>query len=183
MIDPGKGILLISDPFLKDPNFKRTVVLLCEHKEEGSFGLVLNRLFDHTLDQLITESEGHKVPVYYGGPVQMDTLHFLHQLPEDVPGGQEIATGIYWGGNFERVMNLLTSGMLDLTKIRFYLGYSGWGSGQLHDEMNEKTWLTVNATRKLVFQTNTDEIWKDALRSMGGQYEQLIHYPIDPQLN
>ena len=94
MIEPATGILLISDPFLKDPNFKRTVVLLCEHKEEGSFGLVLNRTFDHTLDELITELEGYVVPVYYGCPVQMDTLHFLHQLPDEIPCGQEINTGI-----------------------------------------------------------------------------------------
>ncbi len=183
MIDPGTGILLISDPFLKDPNFKRTVVLLCEHKEEGSFGLVLNRTFDQTLSQLITELEGFQIPVFYGGPVQTDTLHFLHQLPDEIPGGQEITKGIYWGGDFELVVSLLRKGVLDLNKIRFYLGYSGWESGQLADEMKVKSWLTVNATRKLVFHISTDAIWKEALKSMGGQYEQLIHYPIDPQLN
>lgn len=183
MIEPGTGILLISDPFLKDPNFKRTVVLLCEHKEEGSFGLVLNRTFDHTLDELITELEGYVVPVYYGGPVQMDTLHFLHQLPDEIPGGQEITNGIYWGGNFESVVSGLKNETLDLTKIRFYLGYSGWSSGQLSEEMNVKSWLTVSATKTLIFNTETDAIWKDAIKSMGEQYEQIIHYPIDPQLN
>ncbi len=183
MIEPGTGILLISDPFLKDPNFKRTVVLLCEHKEEGSFGLVLNRTFEHTLDELISELEGFPVPVYYGGPVQMDTLHFLHQLPDEIPGGQEISNGVYWGGNFELVISHLKRGTLDLNKIRFYLGYSGWSSGQLSDEMKIKSWLTVTATRKLIFNTETDHIWKDAIISMGGQYEQIIHYPIDPQLN
>ncbi|OYW19022.1 MAG: hypothetical protein B7Z54_04795, partial [Sphingobacteriales bacterium 12-47-4] len=76
MIDPGKGILLISDPFLQDPNFMRTVVLLCEHQEEGSFGFVLNRLHSTTMDQLIPDLDDHPIPVYYGGPVQLDTIHF-----------------------------------------------------------------------------------------------------------
>ena len=72
MIEPGPGILLIADPFLKDPNFLRTVVFICEHKEEGSFGFVLNRQYENTLDELIPELEGNKVPVFYGGPVQQD---------------------------------------------------------------------------------------------------------------
>ena len=76
MIDLAPGILLIADPFLKDPNFLRTVVFLCEHKEEGSFGFVLNRQYENSLDELIPELEGHKIPVYYGGPVQLDSIHF-----------------------------------------------------------------------------------------------------------
>jgi putative transcriptional regulator len=90
MIEPGPGILLIADPFLKDPNFLRTVVFLCEHREEGSFGFVLNRKFENTLDELVPDVEGFKLPVFYGGPVQMDTIHFLHQYPEDIPGGEEV---------------------------------------------------------------------------------------------
>jgi putative transcriptional regulator len=183
MIEPATGILLISDPFLKDPNFRRTVVLLCEHNEEGTFGLVINRTFEQTLNELITDLNDDTVPVYYGGPVQIDTLHFLHQLPTEIPGGQEIAKGIFWGGDFELVISMLKNQTLDLDKIRFYLGYSGWSTGQLKDEMNEKTWLAVNANRKLVFHQQTDDIWKEAVKSMGGEYTQLINYPIDPQLN
>ncbi len=78
---------------------------------------------------------------------------------------------------------MLKKGTLDLSKIRFYLGYSGWGEGQLQEELTEKSWLTVNATRKLIFQTETDMIWKEAVKSMGGRFEQLVNYPIDPQLN
>ncbi len=162
----------------------RTVVLLCEHNEAtGSFGLVINRAFDQTLDQLINNLEGHPVPVYYGGPVQMDTLHFLHQLPNHIPDSQKIGSDLFWGGDFDVVLTLLKQGLLDLNKIRFYLGYSGWGSGQLTDELNEKSWLTVEATNQLVFEKDTDLIWKNSLKAMGGEYTQLINYPIDPQLN
>ena len=161
----------------------RTVVLLCEHNREGSFGLVLNRPYDHTLADLITGLENHPLPVYYGGPVQQDTLHFLHQLPEAIEGGQEILPGVFWGGNFETVTQLLREDALDADKIRFYIGYSGWSSGQLESELEEKSWLTVQGSRRLAFHPRPDAIWKDALREMGGPYEQLINYPIDPQLN
>jgi putative transcriptional regulator len=183
MIDPGPGILLIADPFLKDPNFLRTVVFLCEHKDEGSFGFVLNRKYENTLDELIPELDGHHLPVYYGGPVQMDTIHFLHQYPNEIPGGQEVVKGVYWGGDFEAVIDLVKKNNLDANKIRFYIGYSGWSTGHLADEMNEKTWLTVEATRKLVFHRNYLEIWKDSLKQLGGDYGLMANFPIDPQLN
>lgn len=183
MIEPGPGILLIADPFLKDPNFLRTVVFLCEHKEEGSFGFVLNRQYENTLDELIPELEGHKLPVYYGGPVQIDSIHFIHQYPDEIPGGQEVLKGVYWGGDFDAVVNLIKNEDIDTNKIRFYIGYSGWGEGQLATEMTEKTWLTVKANRKLVFHTTHEEIWKGALKHLGGDYEMMVNFPIDPQLN
>ena len=183
MIEPAPGILLIADPFLKDPNFLRTVVFLCEHKEEGSFGFVLNRKYETTLDELIPELEGHQLPVYYGGPVQMDTIHFLHQYPDEIPGAQEVIKGVYWGGDFDLVINMIKKETIDFNKIRFYIGYSGWSNGQLNDEMNEKTWLTVEATRKLIFHRNYEEIWKDSLKHLGGDYEIMVNFPIDPQLN
>ncbi len=183
MIQPAPGILLIADPFLKDPNFLRTVVFLCEHKEEGSFGFVLNRQYENTLDELIPELEGFKIPVYYGGPVQLDSIHFLHQYPDEIPGGQEVIKGVYWGGDFDAVVDLLKNETTDTSKIRFFIGYSGWNEGQLHTEMDEKTWLTVKATRKLIFHKNYEEVWKDALQHLGGDYEMMKNFPIDPQLN
>ena len=183
MIEPSAGILLIADPFLKDPNFLRTVVLICDHKEEGSFGFVLNREYENTLDELIPQLEDFKFPVYYGGPVQMDTLHFLHQYPEAIPGSFEICKGIYWGGDFDMVVDLIKNKKIQPNKIRFFIGYSGWSNGQLVSELNEKSWLTVKAIRKLVFHKKVDEIWKDALKHLGGDFEMLINFPIDPQLN
>lgn len=183
MIEPGPGILLIADPFLKDPNFLRTVVFLCEHKAEGSFGFVLNRKYENTLNELIPELDNFPMPVYYGGPVQMDTIHFLHQYPDDIPGGMEVLKGIYWGGDFDAVVNILKNEDIDPNKIRFFIGYSGWGDGQLENEMKEKSWLTVEATRKLIFHPKTDEIWKDSLKQLGGDYEMMANFPIDPQLN
>jgi putative transcriptional regulator len=183
MTNPAAGVLLIADPFLKDPNFMRTVVFLTEHKEEGSIGFVLNRQYENTLDELLPEIEGHKFPVYYGGPVQMNTIHFLHRYPDEIPGGVEVMKGVWWGGDFDSLIRLINNGGIDPDKIRFYIGYSGWGTGQLEAEMQEKTWLTVEASRALVFHSRAEEIWRDSLRHMGGEYEMMINFPIDPQLN
>lgn len=183
MVDPAPGVLLIADPFLKDPNFMRTVVLLTEHKDEGTIGFVLNRQFKNTLDELLPEVEGHQLPVYYGGPVQMNTIHFLHRYPDEITGGVEVMKGVYWGGDFEAVIDLINSGNADPDKIRFYIGYSGWSTGQLSSEIEEKTWLTVEAARSLVFHQDAEEIWKDSLKHLGGEYEMMINFPIDPQLN
>jgi putative transcriptional regulator len=183
MQSPTPGILLIADPFLKDPNFMRTVVFLCEHKDEGSFGFVLNKNYDYTLDELVNGLDDLKIPVYLGGPVQKDTIHFLHQYPEMIPGGYEITDGVFWGGDFETAIALIRKGKVDLHKIRFFIGYSGWGSGQLADELKEKSWVVAEATRKLVFHKRIDEVWKDALLDLGGDYEMMVNFPIDPQLN
>jgi putative transcriptional regulator len=183
MIEPAAGILLIADPFLKDPNFLRTVVLLCEHQEQGSFGFVLNKQIEQTLDVLVTDLEGHNLPVYYGGPVQMNTIHFLHQYPHLIPESVAISKDIYWGGNFETVTALIKNNSIDRNKIKFFIGYSGWGYEQLKRELEEKSWLTVSANRNLVFNTGQDEIWKGSLQALGGEYEIMVNYPIDPQLN
>ncbi|RYY13500.1 MAG: YqgE/AlgH family protein [Chitinophagaceae bacterium] len=183
MIEPGPGILLIAEPFLKDPNFMRTVVLLCDHQEEGSFGFVLNKLFNHTLDELMNGVGELKLPVFYGGPVQMDTLHFLHQYPDKIPGSYEILDGVCWGGDFDTAIALLQSGEIDKNRIRFFIGYSGWGNGQLSGELTEKSWLMAAANRKLVFHGDAAEIWKASLRLLGEEFERMANYPIDPQLN
>lgn len=182
MIEPGPGILLIAEPFLKDPNFMRTVVFLCDHQAEGSFGFVLNKSFGHNLSELMNDMDDLNIPVYYGGPVQMDTIHFLHTIPE-LEGSIEVMKGIFWGGDFEKMIGLLKEGSIDESRVRLFLGYSGWSEGQLADELKEKSWLTSQASRKIVFHRHVDEIWKDALKEMGGEYELMVNYPIDPQLN
>jgi putative transcriptional regulator len=183
MVPPAPGILLIADPFLKDPHFMRTVIFICEHQPEGSFGFVLNKQFEQTLDELMMGFEGFPIPIYYGGPVQMDTIHFLHQYPEQVPGGLEVMNGIYWGGDFEKLSEMVKTKEVDFNKVRFFIGYSGWSDGQLSSELKEKTWLTVPSTQELIFHKQPENIWKDSLKHLGGDYEMMINFPIDPQLN
>jgi putative transcriptional regulator len=183
MIDPSTGTLLIADPFLKDNNFMRTVILICRHGEEGSFGFVLNKLYDLTLEDLFNDMNGYRIPVHIGGPVQMDTIHYIHQYPDLLPDSQEITDEIYWGGDFEILKTLIREGKISDSKIKFFIGYSGWEPGQLDSEMEERSWLTSPCNESLVFKTSTDEIWKSSLKHLGGKYEMMINFPIDPQLN
>ncbi len=183
MISPAKGTLLIANPFLKDPNFSRTVIFLCEHTEEGSFGFVLNKMFPKPLEELVPDLNVTNFPVYQGGPVQRDALHFLHQYPELIGGGEEVMENVYWGGNFESLLINLKNKDLDKDHLRFFIGYSGWSEGQLNEEMKEESWLTVRATRKLIFDTKPEDVWKNSLKHLGGNYEMMINFPIDPQLN
>ena len=183
MIEPGPGILLIADPFLKDPNFLRTVVLLCDHTADGSFGFVLNKKIAQTLNELLVNFDDFKLPVYYGGPVQTDTIHFVHQYPDLIPDSVKVSNDIYWGGNFETVAALIKNNSINPNKIKFFIGYSGWGKEQLTGELDEKSWLTVTATKKLVFTTPPTDVWKGSLQHLGGEYEMMVNFPIDPQLN
>jgi putative transcriptional regulator len=183
MIEPGPGILLIADPFLKDPNFLRTVVLLCDHTTDGSFGFVLNKKIEQTLDELLVNFDDFKLPVYYGGPVQTDTIHFVHQYPDLIPDSVKVSNDIYWGGNFETVAALIKNNSINPNKIKFFIGYSGWGKAQLTGELDEKSWLTVTATKNLVFTTPPTDVWKGSLQHLGGEYEMMVNFPIDPQLN
>lgn len=184
MISPATGILLIAEPFLKDPSFMRSVVLLCRHeKEEGSFGFVLNNLFPQKLDELIPALAGFDLPVFKGGPVQLDTLHYLHQYPDLLPECMKLTDGVFWGGDFETLKILMRDGLIDPGKIRFFLGYSGWSEGQLDGELEENSWLTVSGNRSIIFDTPAEDIWKASLIQLGGKYERMIHFPTDPQLN
>ena len=106
MTNPNQNTLLIADPFLKDENFVRSVIYLCRHNHEGSFGLALNKLSDYFLNELISDLDFVNIPVYIGGPVGLDTIHFLHQLPELIPNSQPLDDDIFWGGDFDILKKL-----------------------------------------------------------------------------
>ena len=179
-----QGQLIIADPFLNDPNFLRSVVLLCEHSTAlGTLGFVLNQKSEQTIGELMLGMTGHDFPVFIGGPVQKDHLFFIHNQPGILPGGVEIIPGIFWGGEMEEAFEKIKTGKLEEKNIKFFLGYSGWEMGQLDHEMELKSWLTTEADEQLLFTTNPVNIWRDALQKKGGKYTQLIHYPIDPMLN
>jgi len=124
-IEPKKGDLLISEPFLADPNFARTVILLCEHNEEGSFGFVLNKPARVKLNELIEGVGDRRDDVYIGGPVQQNTLQFIHRNDALIEGGIKVKDGIFWGGNFEQMLTIVDSNLIDATDIKFFVGYSG----------------------------------------------------------
>src|SRR5687767_3484687 len=142
-IKPEKGRLLISEPFLPDPNFERTVVLLCEHNEEGSFGFVLNKPSILKVNEVIEDIGGLENPVFVGGPVQQDTLHFIHRNVS-VPNAVQIANNVFWGGDFDNLLSLVDTKQITGIDLRFFLGYSGWGPGQLDSELEQDSWIVCD---------------------------------------
>ena len=182
-IKPEKGRLLISEPFLPDPNFERTVVLLCEHNEEGSFGFVLNKPSILKVNEVMEELTNLDNLVFVGGPVQQDTLHFIHRNAT-LENAVEIVERIYWGGAFENLMLLLETRQIAAGDVRFFLGYSGWGPGQLEAELEQDSWIVCDyVTDQLLFDTGSDVMWRKALENMGGRFSVYSNYPVDPRLN
>lgn len=177
-----KGKLLIAKPYLGDPNFERSVVLICEHSAEGAFGLVLNQTTDNLLSDFFDDVFANN-PVFMGGPVENHTLHFLHKRGDIIEDSIELEGGFYWSGNFEQIKTLLNTGVLKESEIRFFLGYSGWGAGQIEEEINEDVWVLADATAQIVFQEDTSHIWRSVLRNMGGNYIIMANSPSDPRLN
>lgn len=182
--DPERGDFLISEPFLNDPNFERTVILVCEHNDEGTFGLVLNKLSDLRLSEVFEEKITFPAYLNIGGPVEQNTLHFIHRLADDIEGSVKLNEGLYWSGDFEQIKFMLNSGMVKEEDIQFYLGYSGWGTGQLREELDRQSWFVrKHATAKEIFDMESDILWKSILKQMGGKYKVFSNYPVDPRLN
>lgn len=177
-----KGSILIARPYLGDPNFERTVVLLCEHNEEGAFGLVLNQKLDNKLSDFF-EDIYVDFPVYLGGPVEKNTLHYLHKRGDLIEGAIPLIDGVYWSGNFDQIKSYLNQGMIDPSEIKFFLGYSGWSPHQLEDELEEEVWVQTDTTDMVVFEPETKEIWHSVLRNLGGEYKIMANAPVDPRLN
>jgi putative transcriptional regulator len=181
---PEKGDLLLSEPFLPDPNFERTVILLCEHNEEGSFGFVLNKQSNVRFSDVMEDAEQIDQDLYIGGPVQQDTLHFIHEDSYDLEGGRKVKNGIIWGGNFEQLLFHADTGLFNNDQFRFFLGYSGWSPGQLEEELKQNSWIIFkNVSKELIFRTNPDELWRVVLKRMGGKYSLFSQYPVDPNMN
>jgi putative transcriptional regulator len=184
IVIPERGDLLISEPYLPDPNFERTVVLICEHDENGTIGFVLNKPAIVDLAHVMDDLSNAKAPLYVGGPVQQDTLHFLHRSNKLKENANLIVDGIYWGGNYDRLATMINTHELTDADIRFFVGYSGWSEGQLLDELKEKSWIVCKKpSAQLLFDVPAAELWKRVLQHMGGKFKLISNYPVDPRLN
>ncbi|GMN12083.1 YqgE/AlgH family protein [Croceitalea sp. MTPC9] len=181
---PKKGKLLIAEPSITgDVSFNRSVVLLAEHNDEGSVGFILNKPLEYDISDLITEI---KIPfkVFNGGPVEQDNLYFIHKVPDLIQGSIEISDGIYWGGDFEKTIELINNEVITENDIRFFLGYSGWDSLQLDQELSSKSWVVVkNEYESNIIQKSASAFWKEKMVELGGDYLIWSNAPENPTLN
>ncbi len=177
-----KGTFLISEPFIKDPAFGRTVILIVEKNESGCIGFVLN----HELNVAVSEILEH-IPLshklYQGGPVSHNSLHFLYRGKQPVKHAVKVLPGLYWGGDFKEMTERVKNGSIEKENLRFYIGYSGWDAGQLEEEIENNTWIVTQADIEGVFEQTADKLWKQRMQALGGTFAMLANSPVDPQLN
>jgi putative transcriptional regulator len=179
-VDFLQGKLLVSSPSLIDPNFRKTVVLIAHHDEEGALGLVLSRPSDVAAVEAVPVLDGlpgADDPVLVGGPVQPEAFMVLAEF-EDV---DEAAAPIIDGLGFMPAD--AEPGDLAIKRLRLFAGYSGWGSGQLEDELEDDSWIVVDAAADDAFADDPDVLWRTVLQRKGGAFSLMENMPFDPGLN
>jgi putative transcriptional regulator len=181
-IKPAPGVLLLAEPFMESPEFRRSVVLLTENNEKGTMGFILNRKLAIKPTQAIDDFPEFEDTLFYGGPVSTELLFYIHTLGDLLEGSIKIMDDIYMGGDFEDLKELLRQGRVKPSQIRFFAGYSGWTAGQLKSELKQHSWILTSATKKLIMKDNSN-LWKNILKDLGGKYSMVAEFPEDPTLN
>jgi putative transcriptional regulator len=183
---PAQGSLLVSAPFLKDYHFERSVVLLAEHSDEGSMGIVLNKhyRFRMSLSQLLGEVNQPRLflPVFKGGPMSRETLFYVHRL-NDLKGALPLGNGLYLNGDFNQMRKYILEGNPVEGMVRFYTGYAGWGANQLMEEIEADTWMVTDTSGIDLLTEPIESMWRQSMQKMGGKYAVWAKYPKYPSLN
>lgn len=176
-----KGQLLVAGPALIDPNFRRTVVLVGEHGDEGALGVILNRTSGSTVDEALPELttlvDGADA-VHVGGPVQPSAIVVLAEFAEPERAGTLVLDDVGF-----LPAEIDPDALGEVHRARVFAGYAGWGPGQLDDELEEGSWIVEPAAPDDVFTSSPDELWSDVLRRKGGPFGILAQMPPDPSLN
>lgn len=181
-LEPGR--VLVSEPFLSDSFFTRSVIYLCDYSPDGSFGFVLNNFMEVGMKELIPDFPDVDIRVSIGGPVDKSNLFFIHSLGDRIPNSQKIAGDLFIGGTFDCVKKLLNESKDNAKHFRFFIGYSGWDKGQLESELEEKSWVVLkNFTDDLILDDGKDDLWKDLMAKMGGKFQVMSNFPKNPSDN
>ena len=179
-MDSLQGKLLVSSPSLVDPNFRKTVVLIAHHDDEGAMGLVLSRPSDVPALDAVPALEGlpgADGPVFVGGPVQPEAFMVLAEFDDVGQAAAPILGGLgFMPADAEPEE-------LSIRRLRLFAGYSGWGAGQLEAELDESSWIVVDALADDAFAADPDELWRSVLHRKGGPFSLMETMPFDPGLN
>lgn len=184
-LSPHAGDMLISEPFLNDKYFGRSVILLVESDSvNGTMGFVVNKKTQHQMSDFFPDYE--KFPpifIFQGGPMEANKLFFIHTLGLSIPNSKKINDQIFFDGDFKVLTEYIKKGNQIEGKIKFFLGYSGWEKNQLSDELFHNSWIVSKYKRQRVMEENGELCWKNALSDMGPKYKSWINYPRLPYLN
>ena len=177
------GSLLVAEPaIIGDISFQRSVVMIANHDEKGSVGFIMNKPLSHTLSDIVPTIT-HEFRIFNGGPVEQDSLYFIHNVPHLVPNSVEISGGIYWGGDFEIVIDLIQQNKITTDNVKFFLGYSGWSKNQLNDEMNANSWVVAGDSIQDVISQPAIDYWRNQIVALGGEYLLWANAPENPAHN
>lgn len=183
-LDPKQGDILLSEPLLNDFHFGRSVVLLVDHSEvDGSFGIIVNKKLDVCVNQITDNFPDFDAPVYLGGPVADDQIFFMHTLGNLIPESCEIMDGLFWGGDNKTLETLIATGIANEDNLRFYLGYSGWDSGQLVEELARNAWIVSHVPAKRLLSTPPSKMWNAFVDDKGKAYEMWKRFPMNAEDN
>lgn len=178
----GPGTLLLAEPFMQEPLFGRSVILICHHDEQGSFGLILNKPAENPFSE---EDQDHplvRFPFFSGGPVESNSMFYIHNLatlPEAVP----IKDGIFWQGDYQALLEAIEENNFRPDNGRIMVGYAGWSEGQLEMELDREDWMVYNGSISGILALEANQMWKKLLEKMGPYYRMLSNFPVDPSLN
>jgi putative transcriptional regulator len=181
-IPPKGGRLLIAQPELSDPLFKRSVIFLIDHDKNGSMGLIINRQINLSLSDILVGFPDIDVNISVGGPVSPETINFLHTFGDVVPNSMPVGNGIYLNGDIEAIKGLAIVNKLNKSNFRVFIGYSGWGAKQLSRELKEESWIVANLDPKQIMNGLYDN-WYFTVQQLGKKFKSWTIYPENPSLN
>ncbi len=182
-IDPEKGKVLIAEPFLHGKYFGRSVILIVDRGDTGTVGLILNKPVLYDIGDFFPELKDFDYRVFLGGPLQKEMLYYIHVVPHLIPDSVAINNTLYWGGDFNTLVQLIKDGKIKAHQIRFFLGYSGWSKGQLEQELEENSWVISELTNSQLMNQEIGDLWELTLRELGGKFRLWSNFPENPNLN
>lgn len=183
-LKPQKGRILISDPFQSDEYFQRSVVYLCEHSNQGTFGFVLNNLVDINLNQMHPSFPNIAIEMSIGGPVETESMYFIHTLGNELKQSILVDKNICMGGDFRQLYSFITLEHIQANQIKFFLGYSGWSPGQLEEEINRNAWVVAEIEDSFdVMNNQSADAWNQFMKKMGQKFNIMTNFPLDPNDN
>lgn len=183
ILQPAEGRILISEPSLFNDYFHRSVILLADHNENGSFGIIINKPTDYKVKDVIKGFPEFDNDVFIGGPIKPDNLFVIHTLGKKIENSVKISPNLYWGGNFDTITKMISENLIQPNQIRFCVGYAGWTPNQLADEIKQKSWIVENTTSKEIFNTKPEEFWPNKMKSFGYKYAIWANVPSNPLWN
>ncbi|MBJ04681.1 MAG: transcriptional regulator [Flavobacteriales bacterium] len=180
-IEISAGTILISKPFMEDKRFDKTIILLTQHDEEGTIGLIINRLCLFNPKDIIPELNSFNIKIKEGGPVEKDKLFFIHKHPNIIKDSKKIKNELYFGGDFDKLINGINQKQILVDDVLFFIGYAGWDKYQLNDEIQDGSWILyeINDLNKIFKQID----WSSTLVEINQEYKVWANAPTDFHLN